>query len=123
MDKDENIPSHEKRRQQVYADDEDVLVEVLGIAQADYECVMVNSSWPEKSLLEGDIILFAYTYRSEPRGGDIVLIEQDGHTRLGILATPGELETINGPRPLDESERIVGVGVALARKLKDKEKD
>ena len=119
MDKDENVMANEKRRQQVYADDEDVLVEVLGVAEADYECVMVNSSWPEKSLLEGDIILFAYSYRVEPAGGDIVLIEQDGHTRLGILAAPGLLETLQGKRPLEDSERIVGVGVALARKLRD----
>jgi hypothetical protein len=88
---------------QVYADDEDVLVRVLEIPEADYECVMVNSSWPEKSLVEGDIILFAYSYRTEPAGGDIVLIEQDGHTRLGILAAPGVLDTRRGHRPMDES--------------------
>ncbi|HXG91379.1 MAG TPA: hypothetical protein VNN73_03300 [Blastocatellia bacterium] len=118
MEKDENIPAHEKRRQQVYADDEDVLVQVLEIPEADYECVMVNSSWPEKSLREGDIVLCAYSYRSEPASGDIVLIEQEGHTRLGILAAPGFLETTYGSRPLEPDEKIVGVGVALARKLK-----
>jgi hypothetical protein len=118
MSKDENVPAHEKRRQQVYADDEDVLVRVLEIPEADYECVMVNSSWPARSLVEGDIILFAYSFRSEPGGGDIVLIEQDGHTRLGILAAPGVLDTVRGHRPLTDSERVVGVGVALARKLK-----
>lgn len=119
MNKDENVPASEKRRQQVYANNEDVLVKVLALPEADYECVRVNSSWPEKSLLEGDIILFAYSYRAEPRGGDIVLIEQDDETRLGILASAQELETINGPRPLEESERVVGVGVALVRKLRE----
>src|SRR6185295_9330419 len=48
MERDENIPAHEKRRLHVYADDEDVLVKVLGIPEADYECVLVNGSWPEK---------------------------------------------------------------------------
>jgi len=119
MEKDENIPAHEKRRQQVYADVEDGLVQVLGVQQADYECVMVNSSWPEKSLLEGDIILLAYTYRVQPAGGDIVLIEQDGQTRLGLLAEAGVLQTMHGARPLDASEQIIGVGVALARKLRN----
>lgn len=119
MNKDENNAAQEKRRQQVYADDEDVLVEVLGLPEADYECIRVNSSWSGKSLLEGDIILFAYSYRAEPRAGDIVLIEQEDETRLGLLASAGELETINGPRPLDESERIIGVGVALVRKLRE----
>lgn len=115
MEKDENIPAHDKRRLQVYADDEDVLVKVLSIPEADYECVTVNGSWPEKSLLEGDIVLC-----SESRtalAGDIVLIEEEGRVRLGVLAEPGFLETRSGSRPLESSERIVGVGVALARKL------
>jgi hypothetical protein len=119
MNKDEKSEDREKRRKQVYADNEDVLVEVLGLPEADYECVRVNSSWSEKSLLEGDMILFAYSYRAEPRAGDIVLIDHDDETRLGLLSLAGELETINGPRPLDASERIVGVGVALMRKLRD----
>jgi hypothetical protein len=115
MEKDENIPAHEKRRHQVYADDEDVLVRVLAIPEADYECVMVNSSWTEKSLVEGDIILCAGG--RVPGAGDIVLIEEEGHVRLGVLAEPGFLETRSGSRPIEASERIVGVGVALARKL------
>lgn len=115
MEKDQNILAHEKRRLQVYADDEDVVVKVLGIPEADYECVMVNGSWAEKSLLEGDIVLCADG--RAPLAGDIVLIEEDGRVRLGILAEPGFLETKNGNRAIQESERIVGVGVALARKL------
>jgi len=115
LEKDQNIPSHEKRRLQVYADDEDVIVKVLGIPEADYECVMVNGSWPDKSLLEGDIVLCAEG--REPLAGDIVLIEEDGRVRLGVLAEPGFLETRQGSRPIEPSERVVGVGVALARKL------
>lgn len=115
MEKDENIPAHDKRRLQVYADDEDVLVKVLGIPEGDYECVMVNSSWAEKSLIEGDIVLCAES--RTPLSGDIVLIEQEGRVRLGLLAEPGFLETRSGSRPIETSERIIGVGVALARKL------
>ena len=115
MEKEENVPAHEKRRLQVYADDEDVLVKVLRIPEADYECLMVNSSWAEKSLLEGDIVLCAGG--REPLAGDIVLIEEDGRERLGVLAQPGFLETRSGSRPIDITERITGVGVALARKL------
>lgn len=115
MERDENIHAHEKRRIQVYVDDEDVLVKVLAIPEADYECVMVNGSWAEKSLLEGDIVLCAGN--RVPGTGDIVLIEEEGRVRLGVLAEPGFLETKSGSRPLEASERIVGVGVALARKL------
>ena len=115
MEKDQNIPSHEKRRLQVYADDEDILVKVLLIPEANYECVMVNGPWGEKSLLEGDIVLCADG--RVPLAGDIVLIEEEGRVRLGILAEPGFLETKSGTRPIEASERIIGVGVALARKL------
>jgi hypothetical protein len=115
MEKDENIPAHDKRRLQVYADDEDVLVKVLGIPEADYECVTVNGSWAAKSLVEGDIVLCAQN--RTPLSGEIVLIEDEGRVRLGILAEPGFLETRSGSRPLEPSELIVGVGVALARKL------
>lgn len=115
MEKDENILAHEKRRLKVYADDEDVVVKVLGIPEADYECVMVNGSWPEKSLLEGDIVLCADG--RAPLAGDIVLIEEEGRVRLGVLAEPGFLETRSGSRAIGGSERIIGVGVALARKL------
>ena len=101
MEKDETIAAQEKRRQQVYADEDDILVRVLDIPEADYECVLVNSSWLERGLLEGDI----------------VLIEEDHYTRLGVASVPGYLETSQGRRPLEWSERIVGVGVALARKL------
>lgn len=115
MEKDEDIPAHEKRRLQVYADDEDVIVRVLGIPEADYECVTVNASWTEKCLLEGDIVLCAGG--REPLTGDIVLIDEEGRMRLGVLAEPGFLQTRTGSRPIEASERIVGVGVALARKL------
>jgi hypothetical protein len=120
MEKESRIPAHDKRQLQVYANNEDILVRVLDIPEADYECVMVNSSWPEKSLLDGDIILFAA--RTDAEGGDIVLIEEEGRVRLGILSRPGFLETTQGRRPLEAPERIIGVGVALARRLrKDKE--
>jgi len=115
MEKDENIPAHDKRRLHVYVDDDDAFVEVLGIPYGNYECVMVNGSWPEKSLIEGDIVLCA-DGRS-PLTGDIVLIEEDGRVRLGIMAEPGSLETRHGSRPIELSERVIGVGVALARKL------
>ena len=121
VERDENIPAHEKRRLKVYADGEDVVVRVLGIPEADYECIMVNGSWPEKSLVEGDIVLCADG--RTPLAGDIVLIEENGHVRLGILSEPGRLETKQGSRALESSERIVGVGVALARKLSGGEID
>lgn len=121
MESDENIPAHEKRRLKIYADDDDVVVKVLGIPEADYECIMVNGSWPEKSLVEGDIVLCADG--RIPQSGDIVLIEENGRVRLGILAEPGRLETKQGSRPIEPSERIIGVGVALARKLSGGEID
>ena len=102
VENDQNIPAHEKRRLQVYADDEDVVVKVLGIPEADYECVMVNGSWAEKSLVEGDIVLCADG--RVPLAGDIVLIEEEGRVRLGVLAEPGVLETKNGNRPIEPSE-------------------
>jgi len=121
VERDENIPAHEKRRLKVYADGDDVVVKALGIPQAEYECIMVNGSWPEKSLVEGDIVLCADG--RTPLAGDIVLIEEDGHVRLGIMAEPGRLETKQGSRALEATERIVGVGVALARKLSGGEID
>ncbi len=117
MDNEDRIVAHKKRRLSVYADDEDVLVQALDIPEADYECLTVNSSWLEKSLLEGDIILFAYGRDAE--GGDIVLIEdEEGCERIGSLASPGLLETKNGFRSLTGRERIIGVGVALARRFR-----
>jgi hypothetical protein len=115
MDHEQNINSKEKRRLQVYAAHNDVLVKVLDVPEAGYECVMVNSPWPERGLLQGDIVLC--NSNSEGADGDIVMIEEEGRVRLGILSTPGYLETPFGFRPLEASERIVGVGVALARKL------
>jgi hypothetical protein len=115
MEKDENLQPQQRRRLRVYASNNDVFVKVLDVPEAEYECVIVNSSWQEKGLLEGDIVLCNAS--SEATDGDIVMIEQEGEVRLGILSTPGRLETPIGSRPLDASERIVGVGVALARKI------
>jgi len=115
MEKDENIPAGEKRRLQAYVDGEDALARLLGVPEADYECVTVNSSWPDKGLIEGDVILV--TASDVARGGDIVLIEEDGHVRLGLISEPGWLETAYGTRPLNATEHIVGVGLALARRL------
>ena len=115
MDKDEDRQADEKRQLKVSASEGDILVRVLDIPEADYECVVANRAWFEKGLLAGDIILFAE--RNDAEAGDIILIEQDGQTRLGIASTYGFLETAIGRRPLEASERIIGVGVALARKL------
>jgi hypothetical protein len=115
MEQEENLKPNEKRRLQVYASHNDVLVKVLDVPEADYECVMVNSSWQQKGLLEGDIVLCSTS--SEAADGDIVMIEESGQVRLGVLSTSGYLETPIGFRPLEPSERIIGVGVALARKL------
>ena len=115
MEQEDNIKPNEKRRLQVYASNNDVLVKVLDVPEADYECVMVNSSWQEKGLLEGDIVLCNAI--SEAADGDIVMIEEGGEVRLGVVSTFGYLETPIGFRPLEPSERIIGVGVALARKL------
>jgi hypothetical protein len=116
MEKEEQIDAHEKRRQQVYLSNDDVLAQVLRVRQGDYECVIVNHSWPEKGLIEGDIVLFVASDAGE--AGDIVLIEEEGSTRLGIIFEPGFLETRSGSRPLEAQERIIGVGAALARSLK-----
>jgi hypothetical protein len=114
-------PSHQKRQEEIYLDDEDVLARVLGLAEGDYLCITVNSSWPAKGLLEGDIILFK---SNETAGaGDVVLIEEEGQVRLGLVSRPGFLDTIYGRRPLEASERIVAVGSALARRLGEKDTD
>ena len=113
MDKEE---TDEKRRSQVSAREDDILVRVLDIPEADYECVVVNRGWYEKGLLKGDVILFAD--RSDPEMGEIVLIEEEGETRLGIASNYGFLETAIGRRPVELSERVIGVGVALIRKLR-----
>ena len=115
MEKDENIPAQEKRQLQLYASHQDVLVQALDIPEADYQCVTVNGSWLDKGLIEGDIVLCKPAEFGNE--GDIVLIEEDNQIRLGLLAMPGFLQTFSGTRPLEVSEKIVGVGVALARKL------
>lgn len=106
----------ERRRVQVYLDDEDVMVRLLGLAEGDYECVRVDTAYAERALLEGDRILF--TEESEPEDGDIVLIEEDGEMRLGIASAPGYLLTLYGPRMLEPGETIIGVGVGLIRRLR-----
>lgn len=121
MDHEENIKQIEKRRLQVYATHTDVLVKVLDVPEADYECMIVNSAWPQRGLLEGDIVLCDAS--TEGRDGDIVMIEKEGGVRLGILLTPGYLDTPIGTRALEPSERIVGVGVALARRLSRRDAD
>ncbi|HMG36560.1 MAG TPA: hypothetical protein VKM94_21665 [Blastocatellia bacterium] len=109
-------PADKERRVEVLPGAEDVLVRLLSIEQKNYESIRVNSSWAEKGLLEGDIVLCA---RGLDAGeGDIILIQQEGRERLGIMATPGFLETPRGNRMLEATEEIVGVGVALARRLR-----
>ena len=116
MENDDIVETDEPRRVQLYVDDEDVMVRVLNLNEGDYEIVKVNSSWLERGFLEGDVILFAED--KEPEDGDIVLIEDDGMTRLGVASAPGYLLTLQGPRPLDPGETIVGVGMGLARRLR-----
>ena len=115
MERDENTPVGEKRRIQAYVDGEDALARLLGVPEADYECVTVNSSWPDKGLIQGDVVLI--TPSEVARGGDIVLIDEDGQVRLGLVSEPGWLETAYGARPLNANEHIIGVGLALARRL------
>lgn len=110
------VETNERRRQQVYIDDEDVTVRLLGLKEGDYECVRVNTPWLERGFLEGDVILF--NEESEPEDGDIVLIEEQGLTRLGVASAPGYLLTLQGPRPLDPTETIIGVGLGLVRSLR-----
>ena len=112
---DDSVPADNNRRLKVFVDHEDVFCSVLGLAETDYECVTVNNPWPEKGLRQGDIIMFCYGQSSG--GGDIVLIEEDGQTRLGLIHSPGYLEIPSGARPLRDSEQVVAVGMALGRRL------
>lgn len=105
-----------RRRRQVYVDDEDMMVRLLGLREGDYECVRVDTPWLERGFLDGDVILF--NEETEPEDGDIVLIEEDGETRLGVASAPGYLLTLNGPRMLEPGETIVGVGLGLIRRLR-----
>jgi hypothetical protein len=116
MANDDIVEAEEQRRIQLYIDDEDLMVRVLKLPEGDYEIVTVNSSWLERGFLEGDVILFAEDI--EPDDGDIVLIEEDGLTRLGVASAPGYLLTLHGARPLDPGENIVGVGMGLSRRLR-----
>ena len=123
MENDDNIAAQEKRERQVFLDDEDVLVELLGVAEGDYRCVTVNNSWPEKGLLEGDIVLFDKSENASAGdmvSGDIILIEEEGNVRIGLMSFPGYLETPNGSRPLEAQEQIAGIGLALVRSLRKK---
>lgn len=94
----------------------DVLAEAFGLPEGEYKCVTVNNTWVEKGLFEGDAILFAEGREAE--AGDVVLIEEGGKIKLGLLSSPSYLETPYGVRPIEESERIVAVGLILIRKLK-----
>ena len=116
MSADDSLEDGEDRRRQLYIDDEDITVRLLKIPEGDYECVTVNSDWYERSLLEGDVILIALGL--EPEDGDIVLIEENGLTRLGIASAPDYLLTKYGPRMLEPNEYIVGVGKGLIRRLR-----
>lgn len=111
----ESIQSEDMRRRRIFIEEEDVSVTILGMSEGYYDCVRVNSEWLERGFLEGDIILFG---EGEPDDGDIVLIEEDGDTRLGVASAPGYLMTRQGMRPLDPTEKIVGVGRGLVRRLR-----
>jgi hypothetical protein len=116
MSADDTLEAGEDRRRQLYIDDDDVTVRVLNIPEGDYECVTVNSAWQERGILEGDVILIALGV--EPEDGDIVLIEENGMTRLGVASAEHYLLTQYGPRMLEPSEYIVGVGKGLIRRLR-----
>jgi hypothetical protein len=116
MSTDETTATDDKRRRQVYIDDEDIAVRLLGLAEGTYECVNVDTPWLERGFLEGDVILF--NSETEAEDGDIVLIEEEGETRLGVASAPGYLLTKYGPRMLDPTEYIVGVGLGLVRRLR-----
>jgi hypothetical protein len=115
MENEQSIAAEEKRRQQVYVDKDDALARVLEVAEADYQCVRVNGSWLDKGLMEGDIVLVSLD--ATPRIDDIVLLEEDGQEKLGIMHEPGWLQILSGARPLNAAERVIGVGVALVRPL------
>jgi hypothetical protein len=115
MENNDNLPAHESRHQRVYVDDDELVARVLEVPEGYYECVIVNSSWSEKSLLEGDRILFDEA--KTPDTGDIVLLEEEGRIRVGLIWLPGYLETPGGNRPLEPNERVIGVAVALVRRL------
>ncbi|HUK91198.1 MAG TPA: S24 family peptidase [Blastocatellia bacterium] len=115
MENEQTVVADEKRRLQVYVDNDDVLARALGVVEADYECVRVNGTWLDKGLKEGDMVLVSPS--PSPRAGDIVLLEEDGRERLGLMHEPGWLETMSGVRPLNATEQVRGVGVALVRAL------
>jgi hypothetical protein len=115
MENEHRTAADEKRRLQVYVDKDDVLARSLDLAEADYECIRVNGTWLDKGLMEGDMVLISKN--PVPRGGDVVLLEEDGRERLGVMHEPGWLETLSGVRPLNATERVAGVGVALVRAL------
>ena len=104
-----------KRVIQVQVEQMELLARVLDIPGGQYNGMMVNNSWPEKGLLSGDIILFRGD--AEPKGGDIVLIEDEGYSRIGLLADSASMDTPDGPRPIEPTEKIIGVGLALLRRL------
>jgi hypothetical protein len=95
----------------------DVLAEKFDLPEGEYKCVTINNTWLEKGLFEGDAILFAEG--REAQAGDVVLIEEGGKMKLGLLSSASYLDTPYGVRPLEETERIVAVGLVLIRRLKN----
>ena|SRR5215471_2418459 len=115
MTEDNPNPAPERTHHEAYASADDLLVRLAHTAEGTYECITVNSSWPEKGLVEGDVVLCARGHIASE--GSVVLIEHEGSERLGLVSTPGFLETPRGNRPLEATENIVAVGVALVRNL------
>jgi hypothetical protein len=120
VEEDDATSPDQRRQTKVWLGSEDSLVRVLGLAPGDYFSVTVNSSWPEKGLLEGDVIMLSRA--GSPASGDVVLIEEEGGAKLGIVSRPGFLETVYGRRPLEATERIIAVAVALARRTGNSER-
>src|SRR4051794_35305084 len=104
MEKCETIAAHDNRAQAVYADEDHIVVRVLHIPEADYECVMVNGSRLERGLLEGLISLFPG--RDNPAEGQIVSMGEDPRTGLGAAPGAGYVQRTQGGRPLEWSGRI-----------------
>ena len=119
MSANEAATADENRRRRVNIGDDDLAVRLLGLAAGEYECVFVDTPWLERGFVEGDVILF--NQETEAEDGDIVLIEEDGETRLGVASAPGYLLTLYGPRLLEGSETIVGVGLGLVRSLRKRQ--
>ncbi len=115
MENEETTADGNRARVKISVGEGDVFKQLLHVPEGDYECVMINHGWPEKGLIIGDIILFSEGTAGE--AGDIVLIEEAGNVRVGLMAEPGYLETPIGNRPLEAQEHIIGIARGLARRL------